>query len=143
MDDKLTFTLKSPITDEQWDKITDADFEHTNHIWFETKHGKVEFVKASVQPEYKLDEWCADCKEYDIEKHCCPRFNRVIRTAMEDAKPEVKPIEYQDCSNALLKMWMENVLTYGEYYRIQEKLNSSDFAKERLPVPEPPEGGAG
>ena len=34
----------------------------------------------STQPE--ADEWCADCKEYDHDKHCCPRWNRVIRTAM-------------------------------------------------------------
>ena len=39
----------------------------------------------SAQPEQNLDEWCADCREYDKEKHCCPRFNRVIRTAIADA----------------------------------------------------------
>lgn len=43
---------------------------------------------SPAQPEYKLDEWCTDCKEYDSEAHCCPRFNRVIRTVMGDAKPE-------------------------------------------------------
>ena len=41
------------------------------------------------------DEWCTDCKEYDTEKNCCPRFNRVIREAMkrvphEDGTLEVK-----------------------------------------------------
>lgn len=41
------------------------------------------------------DEWCDDCKEYDTEKKCCPRFNRVIRGAMkrepsEDGTLEVK-----------------------------------------------------
>ena len=30
------------------------------------------------------DEWCTDCKEYDHEKHCCPRFNRVIRTTLNE-----------------------------------------------------------
>lgn len=30
------------------------------------------------------DEWCTDCKEYDHEKHCCPRFNRVIRTTLAE-----------------------------------------------------------
>ncbi len=39
---------------------------------------------------YNLDEWCEDCKEYDNEKHCCPRFNRVIRTAMEESMKETK-----------------------------------------------------
>ena len=41
---------------------------------------------------------------------------------MSDVK-DVKPINYQDCADALLKMWIENVLTDGEYYRIIEKLN--------------------
>ena len=30
------------------------------------------------------DEWCYECKEYDTEKKCCPRFNRVIRGTMND-----------------------------------------------------------
>lgn len=41
----------------------------------------------SVQPPWNPDEWCHDCKEYDKEKHCCPRWNRVIRNALEEAKP--------------------------------------------------------
>ena len=52
----------------------------------------------SAQPEYKLNEWCYDCKEYDQEHHCCPRFNRVIRTALQDAQPEPKWIP---CSKRL------------------------------------------
>lgn len=32
-------------------------------------------------------------------------------------------ITYQDCANALLKMWMDEILTDGEYYRIVRKLN--------------------
>lgn len=42
----------------------------------------------SVQPQRKTDEWCADCKEYDQERHCCPRWNRVIRETLKDAQPE-------------------------------------------------------
>lgn len=42
----------------------------------------------SAQPEIKWDEWCTDCKEYDQERHSCPRFNRVIRTALDDARAE-------------------------------------------------------
>lgn len=42
-----------------------------------------------------FDEWCTDCKEYDTEKKCCPRFNRVIRGALkrepsEDGTLEIK-----------------------------------------------------
>lgn len=44
--DGFEITLNSPLTEEQWDAIVDVDFEHTDRIWFHTKHGKeVEFVK--------------------------------------------------------------------------------------------------
>ena len=42
-------------------------------------------IEPSAQP-YALDEWCDTCKEYDHEKHCCPRYNRVIRDAMKMRK---------------------------------------------------------
>lgn len=46
----------------------------------------------SVHPE--LDEWCTDCKEYDHEKHCCPRYNRVIREALGEIQSERKSVIY-------------------------------------------------
>ena len=36
----------------------------------------------------KYDEWCESCKEYDKENHCCPRFNHVIRTTLDDVRKE-------------------------------------------------------
>ena len=36
----------------------------------------------------RLDEWCDTCKEYDQERHCCPRFNHVIRTMLDDVRKE-------------------------------------------------------
>ena len=41
--------------------------------------------------------------------------------ALPSAQPE---ITYQTCSDALLKIWMVNVLTDGEYNRIMDKLNA-------------------
>ena len=52
--------------------------------------------KPRTQPD--LDEWCYSCSEYDSERHCCPRWNRVIRDAlkdMKDAQPEI--IRCKDC----------------------------------------------
>lgn len=34
------------------------------------------------------DEWCTDCKEYDVDNHCCPRFNKVIREALKEGLAE-------------------------------------------------------
>lgn len=54
------------------------------------------------------------------------QINEDIETIKElsSAQPEIKPIEYRDCANAMLKMWMDNVVTDGEYNRIMDKLNA-------------------
>lgn len=43
---------------------------------------------------------------------------------LPSAQSEAKPIDYRDCANAMLKMWMDNVVTDGEYSRIMDKLNT-------------------
>lgn len=45
---------------------------------------------------------------------------------MPSAQPEIKPIDYQDCANAMLLMWMDEVLTDGEYNRIMNRLNEHE-----------------
>jgi hypothetical protein len=45
-----------------------------------------ETCRAERQSCYNPDEWCHDCKEYDQDKHCCPRFNNVIRKTVEEIK---------------------------------------------------------
>ena len=50
-----------------------------------------------------------------------------VRAMAEDAKE----ISYADCSDALLKMWMDNVITDGEYNRIMEKLNEREKQNEQ------------
>lgn len=39
-------------------------------------------------------------------------------------EPEQPEISYKDCADAMLKMWIDNVLTDGEYNRIMDKLNA-------------------
>lgn len=39
-------------------------------------------------------------------------------------QPECHEIGYRECADAVLKMWMDNVLTDGEYNRIINKLNA-------------------
>ena len=47
MSDTLKFTLKYPLTQEDINLITDAEFEHSDTIWFVTPKGKsVEFRKV-------------------------------------------------------------------------------------------------
>lgn len=44
--------------------------------------------------------------------------------ALPSAEVEIKPIDYQDCANAMLRMWMDEVITDGEYNRVMGKLNA-------------------
>ena len=43
----------------------------------------------SAQPEqtnsWYINSWCNNCKEYDKENKCCPRYNRVIKQTLDDA----------------------------------------------------------
>lgn len=60
MTDTFEFTLNNPLTEEQWDMITDVDFDQTDRITFHTKHGKeVEFTKVIR---------CKDCKYNDAQQ---------------------------------------------------------------------------
>ena len=47
-----------------------------------------------------------------------------IVIAIPPAQPEQQEISYKDCADATLKMWIDNVLTDGEYNRIMNKLNA-------------------
>ena len=62
------------------------------------------------------------------------RAIHTILDALPPIQPEPHEIGYDDCSNALLKMWMDNVLTDGDYYRIADKLNKK-WGKTELPEP--------
>jgi len=63
----MTLTLNSPITEEQWDAITDVDFDNTDEIYFHTKRGKeVYFVKR------KNGKWiCSDDLYETAVCSCC------------------------------------------------------------------------
>ena len=58
----------------------------------------------------------------------------IIAEEIEDlppSQPEVKPISYTDCANAMLMMWMDEVLTDGEYNRIMDKLNAFEMKRRK------------
>ena len=62
---------------------------------------------------------------YDGEDEIAERNQWRRDVAAIKALPSAQPeITYQTCSDALLKMWMDNVLTDGEYNRIMDRLNA-------------------
>lgn len=72
--DELTLTFNSPLTEEDWDVLEDVDFDHTDRVWFHTKHGKdVEFVKVVRCGEciYWEDDWEPSMCNSDTNRHYC------------------------------------------------------------------------
>ena len=50
----------------------------------------IDFLPSVTPQEPQTFKWCTDCKEYDKEKHCCPRWSKVIRNAVEALEQEPK-----------------------------------------------------
>ena len=64
MKDTFELSLNNPLTEEQWDMISDVDFDRTDRISFHTKHGKeVEFMKVIRFKD------CKHSKEYYHGEH--------------------------------------------------------------------------
>jgi hypothetical protein len=78
MSDSFEFTLNSPLTEEDWNKIADAEFANTDRVWFATPSGKrVDFIKADV-----LDRIRAEIEqEYKVESE--HPYGQGLRRALE------------------------------------------------------------
>lgn len=74
----------------------------------EEKEAMLLAIAALEQQEKAYDEWCTDCKEYDKERHCCPRFSKVIRGAVD----EVKQQGWIPCSERLPEEDTEVLISY-------------------------------
>ena len=59
-------------------------------MWSGGVNAAIDIIIAvpSAQPEqtnsWCINSWCNNCKEYDKEKHSCPRFNRVIKQTLDE-----------------------------------------------------------
>lgn len=76
---QMTLELNNPLTEEEWDMLTDVDMDNTPAVTFHTKHGKdVEYVKVVR---------CKDCKNWDTTwqndyaplYHYCPMIDGTRR----------------------------------------------------------------
>lgn len=84
----IVFKLNSPLTKDDWNLITDAEFEHSDGVTFTTPSGKeVEFRKV-VHGEWKLNNLngfkiydCSNCgihmeARWNYCPHCGAKMER-------------------------------------------------------------------
>lgn len=72
-----------------------------------------------------VNHTCGDCPYQDNHVEC---VRRALSDALELLKE--KEIGYREKSDALLKMWMDNDITDGEYGKIMNRLNKKTLNKK-------------
>lgn len=56
MNDSFEFTLHSPLTEDDWNKISDAELEHTESVTFQTPQGRqVRYIKCEVLDKIRAE----------------------------------------------------------------------------------------
>ena len=105
-------------------------------VTFETDNAElkreVEKYLQGIMDKDEPQNYCDDCLYTDTcdDKaffYACT--SKATISKMEQVE-EPTEITYQNCSDALLKMWMDNVLTDAEYNRIMDKLNNAQRKDE-------------
>ena len=91
-------------------------------------------IKRLPSAEEEEFEWCHDCKEYDQDAHCCHRYSKRIRQAVEEIKanrPHLDKDVVEPIGNGNVIMSED---TYEELLtdRPQEKTISVDVLREIL-----------
>ena len=77
---KLEMEIRGKSPEEQYELIKWLFYDYGQ--WFTSSRGAIiEWLSQEVDD---VDEWCHDCKEFDLERHCCPRWNKVIRQTIAD-----------------------------------------------------------
>ena len=86
----------------------------TSYEWAETVRMAIEALHKT-EAQIEVDEWCTDCKEYDHERHCCPRWNKVIRETLKDMQMEKRTkerIETHAC-DCISRQWLMECVNEG------------------------------
>ena len=72
---------------------------------------KIVVYSDTYKQEYYMPrewEWCHTCKEYDQERHSCPRMRDVISRTVKELEEQYKP---------KVGAWIENETTYADNVR--------------------------
>lgn len=83
----------SAINRDKAIEVIEDELDKIDHVPQWVYDRLINRIKILESAESRSFEWCTDCKEYDQEKHCCHRFTKVIRQAVE----EMKLVHCRDC----------------------------------------------
>ena len=71
MSDSFEFTLHSPLTKEDWNKISDAEHENIMSVTFQTPQGRqVRYIKCEVLDKIIAEISNLNCEYIEYDDHC-------------------------------------------------------------------------
>jgi hypothetical protein len=76
---RLEMEIRGKSPEEQYEFIRWLFYDYSS--WFTSS--SVAIIEWLSQEVDDVDEWCYDCKEFDLEHHCCQRWNKIIRQAVD------------------------------------------------------------
>lgn len=98
MNDSFEFTLHSPLTKEDWNKIVDAEYEHTNFVTFHTPQGKqVKYIKCEVLDKIRAEVADIYCGQYCENPYTAASVRKMALDIIDKyrAESEDEDVEYQ------------------------------------------------
>lgn len=81
---RLEMEIRGKSPEEQYKLLRWLFYDYGNRFT-NSPVAIIEWLSQEVD-DVDLDEWCYECKEYDQEKHHCPRFNKIIRQAVNNVQ---------------------------------------------------------
>ena len=95
MNNSFEFTLHSPLTKEDWNKISDAEHENTMFVTFQTPQGRhVRYIKCEVLNKIRAE------------------INGMCRVFFEDTPKDDWAVGWNDCIDDVLQI-IDKYLTEG------------------------------
>ena len=91
--------------------------------WLNAKFKRPPEIPPEIDELTYLHLWVKYGIEHDyffIQIQCCSQQKG--DNHMNEQNTEIK---YSDCADALLKLWIEDIITDGEYNRIMDRLNKA------------------
>jgi hypothetical protein len=123
------FKLPKIYVAEGFDTVEDEDGNVGFGVYVPGKNQI--YVAGDVEDEirarallHEVCHWVQDMCGRPFDEDEANEFSDIVYDALPSAQPEQHEIGYSECANAMLKMWIDNVLTDGEYNRIMDKLNA-------------------
>ena len=96
----------------------DIDIQETYSHEHRAQHvTNADVFKTVYRGMYSTELWSMTEKEF-------------LKWMNEDYGETIRPINYNDCANAMLMMWIENIVTDGQYNKIMDKLNDKHINGE-------------